>query len=122
MSNLSSLELAKLAVKALDSKKGEKITLLDIQKLTTIGEYFLIASAPSTTQVKALADEVDEILSKNGAEPKRVEGYQSATWILMDYDGLIVHVYQTEAREFYSLERLWADAPAVDISDLVTEN
>ncbi len=117
---MTSLETAKAAVKALDSKKGMDIALLNIGGITTIGDYFVVASGSSTTQVKALADEVDEQLSKLGLQPKRLEGYQSANWILLDYYEVIVHIFLQETREFYSLERLWADAPRVDLTGLVT--
>ena len=119
---MTALETAKVAVKALDSKKGADIALMNIGGITTIGDYFVVASGSSTTQVKALADEVDEQLSKLGIEPKRVEGYQSANWILLDYYEVIVHIFLQETREFYSLERLWSDAPQVDLTGLVTKN
>lgn len=119
---MTALETAKAAVKALDSKKGVDIALMDISGVTTLGDYFVVASGTSTTQVKALADEVDEQLSKLGLEPRRVEGYQSANWILLDYYEVIVHIFLEETREFYSLERLWSDAPRVDLTGLVTQN
>ena len=96
--------------------------LLEIKDLTTIGDYFVIASAGSTTQVKALADEEEEQLSKLGYEPRRREGYQSAQWILLDYYDVIVHIFYKETREFYSLERLWADAPRVNLEGILIED
>ena len=111
---MTALERAKFIAKALDNKKGEEIKILHIGDLTTIGDYFVVVNGSSTSQVRALADEVDEKMSKEGFEPKRIDGYQSCQWILMDYYDVIVHIFLKEAREFYALERLWADAPEVD--------
>ncbi len=111
---MTALESAKQVADILDSKKGEEIKILHIGDLTTIGDYFVVATGNSTTQVRALADAVDEKLSAEGLEPRRVEGYQSCQWILMDYSDVIVHVFLREAREFYALERLWSDAPVID--------
>ena len=111
---MTALERAKQVADILDSKKGEEIKILHIGDLTTIGDYFVVATGNSTTQVRALADAVDEKLSAEGLEPRRIEGYQSCQWILMDYSDVIVHVFLREAREFYALERLWSDAPVID--------
>ena len=118
--NLTPEELMREIVTVLDRKKALDITALKIKDLSTIGDYFVIASGSSNTQVKALAEEVEDHLSKMGLEPKRVEGYQSALWILMDYYGVVVHIFYKETREFYSIERLWSDAPRIDIDDLLT--
>ena len=119
---MTALELAKKVAALLDSKKAKDVEAIDINGLTTIGDYFVVASGSSTSQTKALADEVEEKLSQLGVEPKRVEGYNSAAWILLDYSDVIVHVFLEEAREFYSLDRLWADAPRVDLSDVLTQD
>lgn len=111
---MTALERARAIAKVLDSKKGEDIRIIHIGDLTTIGDYFVVVTGNSTTQVRALSDAVDEEMSKQGIEPRRIEGYQTCTWILMDYHDVIVHVFQREAREFYALERLWSDAPTVD--------
>jgi ribosome-associated protein len=110
-----STELARQIAKLLDDKKAERITVLDIDKLTTLGDYFVIASGNSTTQVKALAAEIDEKLSAQGIQPKRIDGESSAMWILMDYYDVIVHIFYNETRDFYGLERLWADAEEVQL-------
>lgn len=110
---MTALEKAKKIAELIDNKKGEDVKILQIGTLTTIGDYFVVATGNSAVQVKALADEVDEKLSAAGEEPKRMEGYQSASWILMDYYDVIVHLFQKDAREFYALERLWSDAPEV---------
>ena len=115
-------EQAKTIVKVLDKKKGKDIKLVEIKNLSSLGDYFVIASATSTTQVKSLADEVEEEMTKLGFEPNRVEGRQSAQWILMDYYDVMVHVFLEESRNFYNLERLWCYAPQVDISDILTKD
>lgn len=114
-------EELEIAVKALDSRKAKNITALKVEDLTILANYFIIASATSTTQVKALADEVEYQLGEKGVKPKSIEGYQSQTWIMLDYYDIIVHVFLGETRDFYQLERLWADGIPVDISDLVKD-
>lgn len=119
---MTSLEQAKAIVKVMDSKKAKDIKLVEIKELSSLGDYFVIASASNTTQVKAIADEVEDEMTKLGIEPNRVEGRQSAQWILLDYYDVMVHIFLEESRNFYNLERLWSDAPQVDISDLLTQN
>ena len=119
---MTSLEQAKAIVQVIDSKKGKDIKLVEIKNLSSLGDYFVIASGSSNTQVKAIADEVEEEMTKLGFEPNKVEGRQSAQWILLDYYDVMVHVFLEEARNFYNLERLWCDAPQVDISDIVTQD
>lgn len=114
-------EELEIAVKALDSKKAMKITALKVEDLTILANYFVIASASSTTQVKALADEVEYQLGEKGVKPRSVEGYQSQTWIILYYYDVMVHVFLEETRDFYQLERLWADGTPVDISHLIKE-
>lgn len=107
-------QVTKIA-QALYDKKAEHIDVLDIHELTSLGEYFIICSCSSTTQVKACVDEVEERMSAEGFAPKHKEGYQGGTWVLMDFGNIIVHVMQAETREFYSLERLWEDAVRIEI-------
>ena len=111
---MTTLDRAKQIAALIDNKKGEEVRVLQIGTLTTIGDYFVVATGNSTTQVKALADEVEEKLSAEGLEPKRIEGYAAASWILLDYYDVIVHIFLKETREFYALERLWGDAPEID--------
>lgn len=106
-----SLQFVKQAVALLDSKKAEDIVVLDIRERTSIGDFFIIASAGNTTLVKTLADELEDKFAAEGIEPRRVEGASSAMWILMDYGDVVVHIFYNEQRDFYCLERLWADAP-----------
>lgn len=119
---MTSLEQARKIVQVMDSKKAKNIRLIKIEGISSLGDYFVVASASNTTQVKAIADEVEDEMTKLGLEPNRVEGRQSAQWILMDYYDVMVHVFLDEARNFYNLERLWSDAPQLDISDLLTQN
>jgi len=108
---MESIELADQIVEIIFSKKGFDVKLLDLKNLTTIADYFLICSASSDTQVKAIADSIDKDLGKNGIKCYHKEGYQSLNWVLMDYFDIVVHVFKTESRNFYNLEKLWADAP-----------
>lgn len=112
-------EIISTAVKALDSKKAEDIKLIGIKDLTIIADYFIIANGTSSTQTKALADEVEFRLSEKGLKPTRTEGYQGANWIILDYSDVVIHVFYKETRSFYSLERLWSDGEQVDISEFL---
>ena len=115
---LPARELAEIAVKALDSKKGKEIRLIRIDKITTLAEYFVICTGTSNTQINALGDEVEKELTEKGEEPLHREGYRGGTWVLLDYGCVIVHVFQDEARKFYDLERLWSDAEVIDITGM----
>jgi ribosome-associated protein len=119
---LTSLEMAKLAVQALDNKKASDIKLLKTQDVTVLADYFIICTAGSTTQIKTLADEVEKVLKENGEPPIRTEGHRAGGWVLVDFGCLVVHLFLSEIRAFYSLERLWGDAPEVDISDIIHED
>lgn len=116
---LPSRELAEIAVKALDSKKGKEIRLIRIDKITTLAEYFVICTGTSNTQINALGDEVEKELTLAGEEPLYREGYRGGTWVLLDYGCVVVHIFNDEARKFYSLEHLWADGEEVDLSAIL---
>ena len=116
---LPSRELAEIAVKALDSKKGKEIRLIRIDKITTLAEYFVICTGTSNTQINALCDAVEKELTEKGEEPLHREGYRGGTWVLLDYGCVVVHVFNDEARKFYSLEHLWADGEEVDLSAML---
>ncbi len=104
-------------VKALDSKRAEDIQVIGIGELTVLGDYFVIANGTSTTHTRTLADEVDYKLSEMGMEPIHREGRgNGSSWIVLDYGDVIVHIFYKEARDFYQLERMWADGEQVDIS------
>jgi iojap-like ribosome-associated protein len=111
---MNAKEMVRLATQLLDEKKAEDIVVLDIQGVTALGDYFVIASGGSSTQVKALAEELEGKFSAQGVEPRRVEGDRSANWLLLDYSDVIVHIFYRETRDFYCLERLWGDAAQVD--------
>lgn len=113
---LPAREMAEIAVKALDSKKGKEIRLIRIDKITTLAEYFVICTGTSNTQINALCDAVEKELTEKGEEPLHREGYRGGTWVLLDYGCVVVHVFNDEARKFYSLEHLWADGEEVDLS------
>lgn len=119
---MTSREIMECAVRSMDSKKAADIRVLDISSVTTMADYFVICQGNSGTQMKAIAEEVEEKLSENGVQPIGREGMSTAYWILMDYSDVIVHVFSSESREFYSIENLWADATPVDISDIITED
>ena len=122
MAQMSGKEIAEVAIKALDSKKGKAIKALETGELTTLAEYFVLCTGTSNTQIKALADAVEQALSDAGEEPHHIEGHRDGTWVLMDYSAVVVHIFTEEAREFYDLERLWQDAKDVDISALLNQD
>ncbi|GMQ64867.1 bis(5'-nucleosyl)-tetraphosphatase (symmetrical) YqeK [Vallitalea maricola] len=117
----NSMDLLKTALKALDDKLAEDIQVLDIRDLTVIADYFIIAHGNNKSHIKALIDRTDEVLSKNGYEPKQVEGYNSASWILLDYGNIIIHIFSKEDRLFYDLERIWSDGKKIDVKSLIEE-
>lgn len=112
-----SKDMCKMAYKALDDKQGMDIKVIDIHEISVLADYFLIAHGNNSNHVQALIDSVDDELSKNGYETK-VEGYQSGTWVLMDCERIIVHVFHKDARLFYDLERIWSDGKTIELADL----
>ena len=114
---LTSKEMIALAVRALDAKKGKDIKVLYTADQTTLADYFVICTGTSNTQVKALADAVEDAMTKAGEEPHHVEGHRGGQWTLLDYSAIVVHVFTEEAREFYAMERLWSDATPGDLEE-----
>lgn len=112
-------EMALVIVKALDDKKGGDIKVLETEKLTTLADYFVICTATSTTQVKALADACEKAMKEAGEEPHHIEGHRGGVWVLLDFSSVVTHIFMDEARKFYDLERLWRDAAQVDISGIL---
>lgn len=108
-------------IKALDSKKAEDIQLIGIKDLTIVADYFIIANGTSNTHTKALADEIEFKMKELGIEPTRVEGYQGSTWIVLDYGGIVVHVFYKETRSYYNLERLWSDGELCSVEKYLDE-
>ena len=115
---MDSREMARIAVKALEDKKGEDIRIIDISKVSVLADYFIIANGSNTNQVQALVDNVQEELFQAGVEAKQVEGYNTASWILMDFGDIIVHVFSQEDRLFYDLERIWRDGEFISTQDI----
>ena len=113
-----SKKMALLAVEALEDKKAEDITIIDISEVSVLADYFIIADGNNKNQVQAMADSAEESLGKAGYDAKQIEGYQSANWILMDYKDIIVHVFSKEDRAFYDLERIWRDGKQITKEDL----
>ena len=113
---MDSKELAIAAVQILDKKKADQVHLIEIGGVSTLGDYFVIATGTSATHVKSLADEVEFQLKEKGVPAGRVEGYRSNSWILLDYQSVIIHIFTPEARASYDLDRLWQDGVSVDIS------
>lgn len=116
---MNSKEMVKIAINALEEKKAENIRIIDISKVSVLADYFIIAEGKNRNQIQALTDSVEKDLGKVGANPKQIEGYESATWILMDYADIIVHIFDNENRLFYDLERIWRDGVCVDAKDFV---
>ena len=112
-------EIAEAAVKALDSKNAHDIKLLRTTDVTVLADYFVICTATSTTQIKTLADATEAALEELGENKLHREGYRSGSWVLLDFGCVVVHVFLEETREFYGLERLWADAQAVDYKSMI---
>ena len=118
----TSLEIAEVIVSVLDAKKARGIKLLHVEDQTTITDYFVVCTGTSRTQVKALGDEADFKLEQLGVQCLRTEGYDTGIWVLKDYGGVILHVFNPEARDFYNLEKLYDGTTSVDISEMITED
>ena len=119
---LAPKEMAVAVTKALDEKKGMDIKLLKIDRISSLADYFLICTGTSNTHVKTLCDYAEYTLEQLGEPMLGREGHRGNAWELLDYGTIVVHVFTEEAREFYSLERLWADAENVDLSNILLPN
>ena len=115
-------EMALQLARALDSKKGQNILVLETDGLTTLADYFVLCTGSSAPQLKALADAAERCMKENEILPHHIEGHRGGTWILQDYGDVVLHLFSAEAREFYDLDRLWQDAKVVDLSDILTPN
>ena len=109
-------EIMEIAVKAIDSKKGEDIEVIGVTDLTILADYFVIATGNSSTQVSALADEVEFKLGEAGLKPHDIEG-EKTPWVCLDFNSVVVHIFYKEQRKFYQLERLWEDGQKIDITN-----
>lgn len=111
-------KMAKIAVKALEDKKAEDVKIIDIGGVSTIADYFIIANGNNQNQLQAMRDAVEEDLYKAGYPVKQIEGNSNSSWILMDYNDIIVHVFSKEDRLFYDLERIWKDGKEISVEEL----
>ncbi|WP_343209072.1 ribosome silencing factor [Anaerolentibacter hominis] len=116
-----SKKMVRLAYDALEERKAEDIRVIEIGDISTIADYFLIANGTNPNQVSAMVDSVKDVLGREGFDPKRIEGLGNASWILMDYGDIIIHVFSKEDRAFYDLERIWRDGKMVEKSELDAE-
>ena len=111
-------KITKTAWEALDDKKADNIVILNIGEVSVIADYFIIASGGNPSQINALVDSVEEKLSELNVKPVNIEDIQNASWVLMDYGDIIIHIFSKNDREFYNLERIWADCKEVDVDSL----
>ena len=118
MTDNKTKEFAVLAVEALEDKKGEDISIIDISEVSVIADYFIIAGGNNKSQIQALSDVVDEKLGRAGLPLKQIEGYNNANWILLDFGDIIVHIFDKENRLFYDLERIWRDGKRIEVNEL----
>ncbi len=114
-----SLELVSAIVAAIDKKRGSQIEVLHTADVTTLAEYFVMATAHSTTQLKTLSEECQVAAEQLGEAPYSVEGERDSGWVALDFSSVIVHLFLPEEREFYALDRLWRDAGTVDVETLL---
>ena len=114
-------EMTILAAKALSDKKGNNIKAIEVTELTTLADYFVVCTGSSNTQINALCDAVEKAMDEAGEPVRHREGYRGGTWVLLDYGCLVVHVFSQEAREFYSLERLWQDGVELPLESELEE-
>jgi len=118
---LESREFADQISELIFNKKGYDVLIMDLRNLASFTDYFIICSADSEVQVKAVADEIDKDLRGKGIKCWHREGYLGLTWVLLDYVDVVVHIFKKDAREFYSLEKLWGDAPTDKVQDTIPE-
>lgn len=109
-----SKDLCKTAITALEDKKAEDISIIDISEISVLADYFIIASGSNRSQIQAMCDNVEEALGRAGNPVRQIEGYDNANWILMDFGDIIVHIFDKENRLFYDLERIWSDGKKVN--------
>ncbi len=118
---MTPFEQAVESAKILSDKKASNLSVIKITELSSLGDYMVLATGNNSTHVKALADELEFQLKTMGVTAHHIEGYRNDNWILLDYTDVIVHVFSDEAREYYSLDRLWQDGEAVDLSEYITD-
>ncbi len=119
MENNKSKEMARLAIQALEDKKAEDIKVIDISEVSVIADYFIIANGTNRSQIQAMSDNVEETLGRAGYPLKQIEGYQNANWVLLDFNDVIIHIFDKENRLFYDLERIWRDGKLIETDSLM---
>lgn len=117
---MQGLDIVKIAVKALDDKKAVDLKVIEVTEVTVLADYFVLATATSSTHVRALADEVEDVLAKQGLEPHHIEG-RATGWILLDYGTVVINVMDAKTREFYGLEHTWNDGVELDITKYIED-
>jgi len=118
---ITSEKMVELAVKAADSKRAEDILVLDVKEVSLLADYFMICSGTNERQIQAIADTIIDKESEAQVQIKQLEGKDSAKWVLIDLGDVIVHVFSHSERTFYNLEKLWSDAPLVNVSEWIDE-
>lgn len=116
---MNSKEIAKLAIQALEDKKAEDIKVIDISEVSVIADYFIIANGTNRSQIQALSDNVEEVLGRAQIPLRQVEGYDNANWVLLDFQDVIIHIFDKENRLFYDLERIWRDGKIVETEQFI---
>lgn len=115
------LDMVKIAYQALDDKLAEDIKVIDIREVSVVSDYFIIADGTNKNQVQAMVDNVQEELEKAGYPMKQMEGYRAGSWVLLDFNDIIIHIFDKENRLFYDLERIWKDGKEVNVEELISE-
>lgn len=113
-------QLVENVVNAMEDKKANDIKILDISEVSVMADYFVIASGTNRNQVQSIAENVEESLNKNGIYARQIEGFQTANWILMDFNDIIVHVFNEEDRLFYNLEKIWLDGKEINKNEFMS--
>jgi len=114
----TSIQMAKLAIQAMEDKKAEDIKVIDISEVSVIADYFLIAGGTNPNQIRAMCDNVQEVLGRAGFDCRQIEGYDTANWVLMDFGDVIVHIFDKENRLLFDLERIWRDGKIMSADEL----
>ena len=114
----TSIQMAKLAIQAMEDKKAEDIKVIDISEVSVIADYFLIAGGTNPNQIRAMCDNVQEVLGRAGFDCRQIEGYDTANWVLMDFGDVIVHIFDKENRLLFDLERIWRDGKIMGAEEL----
>lgn len=118
---METYEILKIAANALNEKKALDIIGVEIADLTVLADMFLICTANSSTHVRALCDEVEDVLEKNGVRPHHIEG-KATGWIALDYGNIIIHIFGKTEREYYGLDKMWSDGKMIDMTEILTND